>query len=251
MKTNWSTPKTNIFAALNELRRALAAGQNARLIRMRNEDCQFPIKVKQQNTDFRNYEFQNGTLQSRESISKDDKSVFQKYLSLTYKTCYGTPEAKDRYYETGLLSPDNFKGMGTSHLVKIEDMVVFMMSTGDEERAEMFAKQYLDSTTGHETHFFDNFKYMHGSPWAVKLYKRRLWVVELLGDEKAELSLGTGIAVTVLKAIIYPTKFIPRRSVLRMSDYKCVTYRIGSVVNGFSVEFNVPKRFSFSSNERY
>ena len=252
MNTSWSSPKTNIFAALNDLRHALAAGQNARLIKIRNEDCQFPIKLKNEDTDFRNYEFSSGMMQSRESISKDDKSEFQKYLSLTYKTCYGTQEAVNRYYEKGLLSPDNFKGMGRSHLVKVEDMIVFLMSTGDEERAEMFASQYLDTTTGTETHFFDNFRYKHGSEWSAKTFKHKVWVTELLGDtEKTKLPWAQTIALVVLRAIVYPTKFVPRRSVLRMPDYKCVTYRIGSVVNGFSIEFNIPKKFSFSSNERY
>ena len=46
MKTNWSSPKTNIFAAMQDLRKCLASGNKARLIRARNEDCECPIRVK-------------------------------------------------------------------------------------------------------------------------------------------------------------------------------------------------------------
>ena len=55
--TNWTSPKTNIFAGINDLRRALASGYKAKLIRAYNEQCEYPIKEKLENRDFRNYEF--------------------------------------------------------------------------------------------------------------------------------------------------------------------------------------------------
>jgi len=245
MNTNWSIPKRNIFAAINDLRHALAAGMNVRLIKMRNEDCKYPIRLKEQDTDFRNYEFSNGMLQSRASIAADtQRSEFEKYLSLSYKTCYGTPEAKERYYTKGLLSSDNFKGMGRSHLVKVDDMVAFFITTKDE-RAKMFANQYLNETTGNERHFFDNFRYEHGGQWTVKKFRRKVWVVELISTDepKARLPWMLKTVMTILNAILFPLKFIPSKSVLRMDNYKSITFRIGSVVNGLSVEFQIPKEF--------
>jgi len=248
MNINWSAPKTNRFAGMLDLRQALAAGQNARLIRARNEDCDYPIKIKKNVIDFRNYKFSSGTLQTRHSILSDtQKSSFEKHLSLTYKTCYGAEEAVERYYKTGLLSQENFKGMGTSHLVRVKDMVAFLIITDDKDRAEMFRKQYFDEHTGDEQHFYDNYRYKHDSSWSIKEFKKRLWVVELIDNDKPEAR--TPVLIKILNVILYPTKFIPTRSVLRMAEYNCVTYRIGSVVNGFSIEINIPKRFSFN-NER-
>jgi len=43
--TNWSSPSTNIFAGLNNLRKALNSGGNAKLEKRWNADCAFPIKV--------------------------------------------------------------------------------------------------------------------------------------------------------------------------------------------------------------
>jgi len=244
MNTNWSTPKTNFLAGMLDLRKALASGMRAKLIRARNEDCNFPIKVKNRITDFRIYEFSNSTLQTRTGIAVDQsKNEFNKYLTLTFKTCYGTPEAVQRYYSKGKLSPDNFKGVGTSHLVKVEDMVRYLEISGDPERASMFRQQYLTEKGSKENYFYDNYRYKYGSPWATKLFRRKLWVVELLKPDVPEARVP--VLIHVLNVLLYPLKYIPRRSILRMADYKCITFRIGSVVNGISVEFNIPKRFSF------
>jgi hypothetical protein len=57
MNTNWSSPKTNIIAGINDLRKCLADGYKARLIRLENEKCAYPIKKKKKDQDFRNYKF--------------------------------------------------------------------------------------------------------------------------------------------------------------------------------------------------
>lgn len=248
MNTSWSSPKRNIIAALLLLRSALAAGQNARLIRMRNEDCAFPIREKHVDEDFRNFEFSSGHLSTRADIyNNTSMSEMEKYLSLEFKTCYGTEEAMLHYYETGLLSPDNFKGIGRSHLVKVRDMVHFLISTGDIERAEMFKHQYLTEEGSKERHFYDFYRYKHGSPWATKKFKNKLWVVELLSKDepKAKVPWAVTILNIVLAPLFFIMKWIPRRSVLKMDDYKCVTFRVGDVTNGMSIEFHMPKKFSF------
>jgi hypothetical protein len=247
MNTKWSTPRTNILAALLLLRQALAAGYNARLVRARNEDCDYPIKEKHVDEDFRNYEFSSGLLRTRAEIYNDTSlSDIQKYLTLSFKTCYGTQEAMTRYYNKGLLSADNFKGQGRSHLVKVDDMVRFLVTSGEHERAQMFKRQYLSGEEAGNNHFYDFFRYKHGSQWAIKKFKTRLWVVELLKDDQPKARVPW--AVTVLNVISYPLKYVPRKSVLRMADYKVITYRVGSVVNGLSIEFHVPKKFGFSNN---
>ena len=212
MNTHWSKPKKNVFAGMLYLRQALAAGQNARLIKANNEDCAFPIKVRNSITDFRAYEFSVGLMKTRTSIIGDERMpAFEKYLSLNYKCCYGTQEAVDTYYKSGLLSKDNFKGVGRSHLVKVEDMVRFLLITGDKPRANMF----------------------------------KVWVVDLLRDDQPKPR--TPFLIKILNILLYPTKFIPTKSVLRMDEYRCVTFRIGAVTNGISVEFHIPKKFSFNN----
>jgi len=133
--------------------------------------------------------------------------------------------------------------VGRSHLVKVEDMVRFLLVTGDTERADLFRNNYLDETTGNDRHFFDNYRYKHGSMYAPKKFKKKLWVVELLKDDQ---NCKTPVAVYIMNAILYPLKYIPRRSVLKMDEYKNVTFRIGDVTNGIAVEFHIPKRFSFN-----
>jgi len=249
--TNWTTPKRNIFAALNDLRHALAAGQNARLIRARNEDCQHPIKVKNSITDFRAYEFSVGLLKTRKQIVIDpDMPEFLKYLSLNYKACYGTQQAVDRYYNTGKLSKDNFKGIGRSHLVKVEDLIAFHACLPDKfskDYAQMFKAQYLDDTRADETHFYDMYRLKREhSIYTISRFKRKVWVVELLRpDQKIKTSWLMLTSIGLLNAIMYPLKFIPTKSVLRMDEYKCVTFRIGAVTSGLAIEFHIPKKFSF------
>lgn len=244
----WTTPKRNILAAINDLRNALAAGQNARLIRIRNEECEHPIKVKKNDEDFRNYKFNSGHLSTKQEIIDDSRmDDFHKYLTLNYKTCYGTPEAVDRYYESGCLSPDNFKGMGKSHLVSVKDIIAWNKVVGDIDRAEMFRHQYYTEAGMQERHFYDFYRYKHGSMYAAKKFRHKVWAVELLkDDEKVKLSWLMLTSIGLLNAFCYPLKFIPRRSVLRMPEYKVVTFRIGDVTNGFSIEFHVPKKFSFN-----
>ena len=244
INTNWSSPKTNIFSALWSLKGALSSGHNARLIRMKNEDCQYPIKVKHVDEDFRNYEFSVGLIKTRQEVIDDTSmSDFQKYLALNYSACYGSTEAVEDYYNNGKLTMDNFKGMGRSHLVKVDDIIRFYTTHPDPEiqkRAESYIYQYKDPKSNYRG-FYDFYRYKHGSPWAVKTFKRKLWVVELLDGKPSRIPA----AIKVLNVISYPLKFIPERRVLKMPQYTNYSFRIGSVVNGFEIEFQVPKKFSF------
>lgn len=248
INTNWTTPKRNIFAGMLDLRKALAAGYNARLIKIKNEDCQNPIKVKNSITDFRAYEFSVGLLKTRQGIIDDPRiEPFNKYLSLNYRNCYGTREAVDKYYKTGLLSTDNFKGVGVSHLVYVEDLVLFHTALPDKfskEYGEMFKHQYLDDNTKDETHFFDMYRLKkEHSIYTISRFKRKVWAVELLSDDKDKPKQP--ILFKIFNTILHPLKYIPRRSVLKMPEYRVVTFRVGDVTHGYSIEINIPKKFSF------
>jgi len=225
-----------------DLRSALAAGKNAKLIRARNEECEHPIKEKLQDMDFRNYEFSIGYASSVNKIKEDpNRSDFEKQLSLNYVSCYGDPDAVKSYYETGILTKRNVRSMGVNHLVKVDDLIAFFKSINDS-RANIYERQYrapehVDDTS----HFFDFFRYKHGSQYAIKKFRRKLWVVQLQSDETVKIP----VLVRLLNFIMYPVKFIPQRSVLQMPEYRLVSYRVGAVVNGFKVEFQIPKKFSF------
>lgn len=186
MNTNWSTPKTNIIAALICLRQALISGFRARLVRLRNEDCDYPILTKNVDNDFRNYEFQIGHAASRDTIrQRQDLTDFQKHLSLNYVTCYGTPEAVEHYYSTGKLSPENNEGIGRSHLVKATDLITLLLEQQERQRASLYQRQYTNQGNGADStmHMYCFYRYKHGSPYAVKKFRRKLWVVELLGKK--------------------------------------------------------------------
>lgn len=247
MNTSWSSPDTNVFKAAIKLRKALSSGYNARLVKARNEDCQHPIKEKKQDNDFRNYEFSIGYPTTKDGIlAETHRSDFEKHLSLNYKTCYGTPEAVEKYYTTGVLSADNFKGVGRSHLVQIDDMISYLKSVGDTDRAKMFEDQYRGNEANNK-HFWDFYRYKHGSPWAIKSFKRKLWVVETLdkNEPRAKQPLWMNIINILLLPLYFIMKYTPKKSVMKMKEYKNITYRIGGVTNGFKIEFQIPYKFGF------
>jgi hypothetical protein len=59
----------------------------------------------------------------------------------------------------------------------------------------------------------------------------------------------TPLALRILNVLIEPLMFLmkytPRKDVLRMKEYTNITYRVGGITNGFSVQFQIPKAFSF------
>ena len=244
MRTNWSSPKTNIFAGMNDLRKCLASGYNARLIKIRNEDCKCPIRVKDPDKDFRHYSSYIGCGSSVNKINANPSlNEFEKYLSLNYISVFGSKEAKERYYNTGEYGADNFKNMGCSHLVKVDDYIKFLEDSKDYQRANMYKRQYRAPEHADDVcYFFSFFKYDAGCPYSIKKFKHKVWVVVLYYNYP---KIKTLFLVHVLNVLAYPLKYIPTKSVLRMPEYKCVTYRIGDVTNGFAIEFYIPKKFGF------
>jgi hypothetical protein len=249
-RTTWTSPRTNIIAAANDLRGCLASGHKARLIRIFNEDCIHPILLDKDelSKNFREYEFSIGTLRTKEEIKNDNSmSEFEKTLSLEYHACFGNADAVDKYYQTGELSKGNFFGMGKSHLVKVSDMIEYLQRSNDPKDKE-YAKlwyHYTDQTD--ERHFYDTFRLKSAQYRTPRQFKHKLWAVEMLDKDTKALKQPKVISILLflIKIIVYPLKYVPSRRVLEMDDYKVVTYRVGAVTNGCSVDIHIPKKFGF------
>jgi hypothetical protein len=83
------------------------------------------------------------------------------------------------------------------------------------------------------------------APWdkqVSKIFKHQVWVVVLYYNHP---KYKAPIILKVLNFLAYPLKYIPQKSILRMPSYTNYCFRIGSVINGFEVEFKIPKKFSF------
>lgn len=245
-KTNWSSPKTNIIAGLNDLRKALASGFNARLVKEYNENCDYPILIKNKvgDVDFRKYTFSIGYISTRNEIIAENNEIHS-YLTLNYKSCYGTQEAIDNYYNNGILSDDNFKSMGRNHLVKVADLISFLKEKNRIDEAAAVEEKYITGNPDKKD-WFDFFRLNsnNAKEYSTKKFKRKLWVVELLSKDEPKAKIPIG--VKILNVIMCPLKYIPKRQVLKMDKYTNYTFRIGGVVNGLSVEFQIPKKFNFN-----
>jgi|ERR1035437_5591565 hypothetical protein len=257
-RTNWSSPKTNLISGINDLRKCLAFGYKAKLIRILNEDCQHPIQLDKDklSKDFREYVFAYGTVTTKAEINADKAmSEFEKYLSLNYKICYGTEEAVEKYYATGILSSGNILTMGRSHLVKVSDFIDFLNKSKDKFDLDYldYAKQfyhYTDLTD--DRHFYDYFRLKNAQERTAKHFKHKLWAIEMCGKDEEIIKPKVMIRVimTVINILLTPLKFIPERRVLIMPDYKWINYRVGDVTNGYSIDIHVPNKFSFKRNSK-
>ena len=249
-KTNWTSPKTNIIAAANDLRKCLASGCKGRLIKILNEECQYPILLDKNelSNDFREYEFTYSAPSTKAEILADTSmSDFEKYLSLNYHAIFGEEDAVKQYYETGILSKSNFQGMGIAHLVKVSDMVTYLKSTNDP-KDNLYAKVWEHYSDSEDIrHFYDTFSLKNIQERQTKIFKHKLWAVEMLSKDSPMPENGWLIntLMVLIKIIITPLKFIPSRRVMNMKEYKLISYRIGDVINGYTVEFQIPKKFSF------
>lgn len=253
-RTTWTSPKTNIIAAANDLRKCLAAGNKARLIRIFNENCQHPILFNKNELshDFRDYEFSYGNIRTKTEILADTTmSNYEKKLSLEFHAIFGTENAVKQYYKTGILSEGNFKGMGKSHLVRVSDLIEYLQRSTikkDHDYARNFY-YYTDQTD--EKHSYDTFRLKSAQYKTPKYFTHKLYAVEMLEKNTPirENLLAVRILMGLLTVLITPLKYIPKKSILIMDNYKMISYRIGDVTNGYSVEFTIPKKFSFKNKE--
>jgi hypothetical protein len=252
INTSWTAPKTTFLQGMNDLRKCLAGGHRARLIRAWNHECEFPqlLDKNELSKDFREYEFAYGTLRTKEEIRNDSQlSDFEKTLSLEYHACFGTADAVERYYATGELSRDNLKGVGRSHLVRVVDMVEFLLRSVDPKDRQWAKEWYHYASTEDNRHFYDTFRLKSAQYRTPKTFKHKLWVVQMLDkDEPLEkLSMIQRFIFASIVALVSPLKFIPEVRKVDMGDYIWTTYRIGDVTHGLTFEIHRGKKFSFKA----
>ena len=254
MSTNWSSPKTNFFAGVKDLYSALASGQNAKLIRLENEKCEYPIIMELPESDASQYRSTGAYLRTRQQILEDNSmSDGMKNLTLNYRSCFGTREAVECYDKTGLVTKDNFTGMGVNHLVKVTDIIGYLQHTGvkgDLERAQGFIDDYTEQGCNkNKRHFYDTYALINHRERTPKHFNKKLWVVALYKDfDKIvqPLHVDIDICLAIINQLMKPLKYIPKKSTLNMGDYTNITYRIGDIVHGWSVQIQVPKKFAFN-----
>ena len=125
--TSWTEATTDYVVALQSLISAVEAGKNAWIEIRKNGEQDFPIMIpnpalnhpkawtmcyatKRNEEDLLNHRYLNET---------------EKELTYNYTTAFGEQEAIDRYYETGVLTKENFFGVGICHAVKIKDAIEY------------------------------------------------------------------------------------------------------------------------------
>lgn len=256
MNTKYTRPRTNIFSALSALTSALQNGHKAILIKMKNEDCGFPIYIGEENVPFKlsDYKLLYGNSKTRNDIINSTDRDRYKELSLNYKSMFGTPESIKIYQETGVLTKCALLHIGTSHIVKVSDMIK-LLSKGDKSDlnwARALHNQYFDPDYADTSFFFDTFVLKdYGSILIPKKFKRKLWVVAILDKNENDINSmselkHSKVLIKIFNILSYPLKFIPKKSVLRMDNYTVYGFRIGDVTNGYEMKFQIPKKFSFS-----
>ena len=227
--TSWSQVTFNPFIAFLNLISCLRSGHNAWIERQENGKQDFPLTEKNPDLYDIKYWKSSGAFFSpdwqkeKQRIEQDtNMHPFQKKLKLEYTTAFGTEEEYQHYLKTGEVK---FRGMGKQYFVKYDDLI----KTRESEGIDMNDK----------TRFV-----LMVSPierWKrVVETKRKVYVV-CWNDDKTKLPLW----FKLWNVVVYPLKFIPKRSVLRMDEYTNYTFRIGGIVNGYSIEFHIPKKFKF------
>jgi len=249
--SNYSSPKTNMFAAILDLRKCF----KAELVRKWNADCEYPLyNIPKDVTDFRKWTGSGAAMYTSEEIQNSTNYTdFEKHLMLNYHALYGTKESVDCYNKTGELSKGNILGVGKCHLVKVQDLVDFLIKQGDstdKERIDIFTKQYLTLETAEKRQFYDHVKLITYRGRELKVFKHKLWVVNILGRHndiivQSPIPRHVNVVMHIINVLVLSLKYIPTRSVLKMKEYTNITYRIGGITNGWSIEIHKPKKFGF------
>lgn len=237
-RTNWSKPNRTWLGGINNLRLCLASGTSASLVKEFNENCEFPIPEKRDKVNNKVSEWKSTSsyMMTENEILNSNLSDFEKNLKLNYKNFYGNKDAVNTYNKTGKLSKGNFIGVGRSHLVLRQDAIDYYNSINDKARADLFKLPENKD----ESHWFDNHTKIGINGIPPRKFKNKIWVVEINDDD-----VPTPLIVKLLNVIYYPLKFIPTKRVLKMDKYKMISFTVGDVTNGFSIEFQIPKKFSF------
>lgn len=228
--TNWTEATRNPFKAISSLISCLQAGRNAWLELQENGNQEYPLREKliKESTDPCAWDcacqpFAQDWEERKEVIlTSDSYSPMQKKFMTEYTSVFGSQEQYDNYLKTG---DADFRGIGRQYLIKYDDLA--------RKRKEQ------GIALSPKTRFYPmvSLKSRNKRP----LIKGKVLVVCYNNDK-----VKTPWWVSLINIVLYPFRFIPKRTVLRMPEYNVYTFRIGSVVNGFCIDIHLPKKFSFS-----
>lgn len=224
--TQWTRATTNPAKAIKALISCLQAGNVAFIARINNKDAVYPIQIKNPALNYhKNWEMAYGVPFNRHDV--DTKNYFNK-----------TEEDLTRNYT---YSFDHYR-CKNGHLFikdKTKSLICPMCSAGYKDCHQECRPVKLDDP---------------GS---------RTWVTVWRPKKEFPYWLPASIDGKVLTVAYYddpkeakwferlmyylysPLKFIPQKDYMNMGDYKTITYRIGGIINGFKISFQIPKKFGF------
>lgn len=198
----------------------LKYGYKCRLAVERNAHSGSPIKVVNPVLDDPfNWRSTYAVLRNGE-ISHNFLNETEKDLTENWTTLFGTKEAIEHYKKTGKLTDDAF-GKGKAFPARIDD-----------------ASKYRK----------DGYDYRHWVSYWSPIDGIQVWVPKkLIFPVFTVYTYRDAVPANIkfLNILLYPFRFIPSYHKLKMDEYTKHTFRIGSVMKGFSVEFQIPLKFSF------
>jgi len=217
--TNWTQATRNPFKAIKKLIGCLQYGYVAWIEIQENGKQDYPIyeRVPLNNIDAwessHSYGVSNWEEEKQRILENKFMHPTQKDLTLNYRTVFGTEEEYKNYLKTGKIK---FSGMGKT----------------------FFVKNHNDNNSK-----FRFVPYVTVKPeYKNKIKKGKVFVICYYNyNEKQKLPFW----IKLFNFLTYPFKFIPVFSKLKMDTYTNYEFSVGSVRNGFSVEFKIPKKFSF------
>lgn len=228
--TTYTTATQNPFKAFRSLISALQSGYDAVILRRENDaKLSFPIKITHDYKDIDSFVstgsyFTNNWEKVKKQIEESDLHPIIKDLKLNYTTAFGSEEEYKNYLKTGKVY---FTGMGKCFFIKYKDLI----ETRKEENLALNEKTRFVLTIVPKT----------GKYYEIKKLKRKVFVIGIKSTENFNLPIW----FKIYRVLVYPFRLIPSKSILNMPEYKKITYRIGGVVNGFTLDLHIPKKFSF------
>ena len=98
----------------------------------------------------------------------------------------------------------------------------------------------LSKDTSYDPQLYSFYKPIDGVPfWIQKELPKFQFVFHCNKNRKNVPWWVRGFSI-----VTYPLRFIPKKDIRKMSKHTCYSFRIGSLKNGISLEFYIPKKFS-------
>jgi len=226
----WSQATTNIFKAIRDLIQAMKHCPDSYLAYIPNAEAGFPNKITNPLLDdpfnwTMNYGVQNPP--GEDEIYINDT---QKDLTLNWVASFGIKRSITRYRRYGILDKGLVKGMGTCFPLRKSDFL--KLRTDLEPDFNLWTTHWKP---------LDGIEY-----WVPNPKVKRVYVVTNPGELDSCRQKPSWAAILLTLTLRW-TKYLPVKSVLRMPEYRNITFRWGDVTHGRSIEFHIPKVFRWSS----